>query len=936
MPDLLAAGLPLPVEAQSARQQADGAGSDSGWNQNDPFSRTDKWIGNPPQPSFEKWRDRESEVLNWAQYVADLSAWASQASLQFGTEILQASRWSTPIRWSSMTLVMRSRSMRLLAILRSTFMGHPRSATLIHAFMEGVDIQAMTSDGSAGTSANGYELLRQLTQEYSLRTRNEALVFRTALASKSFVLTAQETSPSSLVSDTVRRIELEAARYQRLLSTLPSTVDAVGLQVSEADLLMVLVRSLPETVRNYVLRHAEGESYQAYRSAACRWEQQQRMFTDLVPLGGKKEDWHSGWVETSRDGYGAGGELGSETQYRTDVAYFAGCPWVRLHPVETLDRNTDEAEVSGSQQLSLSAIAGVPELTVSEKGYELPVYPLSRAAARELEQHRAQGHTPFHPGCVECARGRSVFSHRRRSQERLQCEIQADFCYLKSQGEILEDDQGLGNIKILVLTELVSNAVGYIVVTSDLKAVKKRISKWMELFGLASTSGATSVVLHTDAEQAVGDLISDCSEKISFLVRKANPQQHRSVGAAERAVRRLKESLGVLRADLNKSGVDLNFTPDSVAEALTYLALVHNHFGKTPSSDFSPLETVCGRLKIFMCREERWAAFDAQENLQNLPVPLEAEYTRQFKRAADTAVQDLEETVLGVGMLMVYVDDILLCTSTEQAERSVINAISAVVPTKAVAFSHFVHRVLFGLGEIDEKEQVDIVLESDSSSALQLIGAVDLPRRSRHIDIKLTWLKERVSSNEVQLRHRAGTQNVADLFTKCAWSEADEKALQVMLARRSQGIVPPCVTQTAGSMTDAAKRRLVDFESDEFEEVPFPGSPKDRVATLAAMDVTIADEGKVKHLLPKGVDSFVEWSRTVIAFGKLKDSGLSYKEIVADPKHEAYVAWCKRLKGSTGPAGDFGDFLQAYEMIFDGRLGDGGYYSESTVRRVLK
>ena len=43
------------------------------------------------------------------------------------------------------------------------------------------------------------------------------------------------------------------------------------------------------------------------------------------------------------------------------------------------------------------------------------------------------------------------------------------------------------------------------------------------------------------------------------------------------------------------------------------------------------------------CRRRR-AAFDAQGNLQNLPVPLEAEYTRQFKRAADTAVQDLEET----------------------------------------------------------------------------------------------------------------------------------------------------------------------------------------------------------------------------------------------------------------------------------------------------
>ena len=37
-----------------------------------------------------------------------------------------------------------------------------------------------------------------------------------------------------------------------------------------------------------------------------------------------QEDWHSGWVETSRDGYGAGGELGSETQYRTDAAQSEG------------------------------------------------------------------------------------------------------------------------------------------------------------------------------------------------------------------------------------------------------------------------------------------------------------------------------------------------------------------------------------------------------------------------------------------------------------------------------------------------------------------------------------------------------------------------------------------------------------------------------------
>ena len=140
--------------------------------------------------------------------------------------------------------------------------------------MEGVDLQLLTTEGWAGSqTANGYELLRQLTQEFSLRTRSEALVFRTALAAKSFALSGQETTAATVVTDTVGKIELEAARYQRLLQTLPNTVDSIGLQVTESDLLMVLVRSLPQAVRSYVLRHTAGDNYQAFRSAACRWEQ---------------------------------------------------------------------------------------------------------------------------------------------------------------------------------------------------------------------------------------------------------------------------------------------------------------------------------------------------------------------------------------------------------------------------------------------------------------------------------------------------------------------------------------------------------------------------------------------------------------------------------------------------------------------------------------
>eukprot|EP00435_Cladocopium_sp_Y103_P021599 s3884_g5.t1 len=81
---------------------------------------------------------------------------------------------------------------------------------------------------------------------YSLRTRSEALSFHTALAHKSFSLHANETSPSTVVTDTIRKIDYENARYSKLLGILASSIDATGLQVAEADMVAVLLRSLPE------------------------------------------------------------------------------------------------------------------------------------------------------------------------------------------------------------------------------------------------------------------------------------------------------------------------------------------------------------------------------------------------------------------------------------------------------------------------------------------------------------------------------------------------------------------------------------------------------------------------------------------------------------------------------------------------------------------
>ena len=177
-----------------------------------------------------------------------------------------------------------------------------------------------------------------------------------------------------------------------------------------------------------------------------------------------------------------------------------------------------------------------------------------------MERHRLQGHVPYAPRCTICARGKSTFHHRRRREGALETEVQADFAFLTTRGEMV-DEESENTIKILVLTELATNCIGYVVVTPEARNVKSQICKWLDHFGLSSS--ISSVVLHTDAERAVSELVRTSSEKYTFIVRRARPQQHQSNGGAERAVRRLKESLATLavfRAEMNEGGADVCFT----------------------------------------------------------------------------------------------------------------------------------------------------------------------------------------------------------------------------------------------------------------------------------------------------------------------------------------------------------------------------------------
>ena len=58
--------------------------------------------------------------------------------------------------------------------------------------------------------------------------------------------------------------------------------------MAEPDLVSILLRSLPDSVKGFVVHHSDGESYTSYRNAAQRWERQQRMFSDLG-VSGKRQ-----------------------------------------------------------------------------------------------------------------------------------------------------------------------------------------------------------------------------------------------------------------------------------------------------------------------------------------------------------------------------------------------------------------------------------------------------------------------------------------------------------------------------------------------------------------------------------------------------------------------------------------------------------------------
>ena len=170
-------------EVHQAAGSAQNTQGEAPREERDVFTRSEKWL--PPLPKCEhgSWKTRQDEILGFASYVQSLKSWVALASDTFGWELESSLGWPHELRMSVLKPAQQLRSARLLAILIQAFAEYPRAHMILQAYSEGIGM-----DGSfqAVRGTSGFEALRLLAKEFSLRSRAEAAFFRSKSMSKTF------------------------------------------------------------------------------------------------------------------------------------------------------------------------------------------------------------------------------------------------------------------------------------------------------------------------------------------------------------------------------------------------------------------------------------------------------------------------------------------------------------------------------------------------------------------------------------------------------------------------------------------------------------------------------------------------------------------------------------------------------------------------------
>ena len=225
-----------------------------------PLGRAEKWLPALPKPQTASWRTRHEEIVGFRTYLEDLVCWLGLGSDQYPTECYAAVGSEREILQSGLTAEQAARSAKLFSILKNAFSDFGRADLIIRAYVE-----------LQGSTLNGYEVLRLLAREFALKSRAEALFFKNQ--------TVNQECKSTHISEIVRMVDVAVCKFAKLVATLPAQ-ERLGVDISEADKTLMLLRSLPSGCRQYVVLHTASDSYEDLRAACVRYEAQNRIWLD--------------------------------------------------------------------------------------------------------------------------------------------------------------------------------------------------------------------------------------------------------------------------------------------------------------------------------------------------------------------------------------------------------------------------------------------------------------------------------------------------------------------------------------------------------------------------------------------------------------------------------------------------------------------------------
>ena len=111
-----------------------------------------------------------------------------------------------------------------------------------------------------------------------------------------------------------------------------------------------------------------------------------------------------------------------------------------------------------------------------------------------LDEHRHQGHLPFHPDCLACVSAKSTNQHRRRGSKN-SSEICADFFFLKNVPPNSKEQW-----KFLIMVDVHTGMKACVPVLPNVINTRTWIKSWMSEFGLSGGESRYALEALTDAE----------------------------------------------------------------------------------------------------------------------------------------------------------------------------------------------------------------------------------------------------------------------------------------------------------------------------------------------------------------------------------------------------------------------------------------------------